>query len=120
MLACVIERFLFLSKVEFEKYATENEMTIAATQRLGYISSVAANAPYVGLLGTVFGILLTFYSMGINSDIEVEKIMTGLALALKATAFGLMVAIPATIFYTALLRKAEVVIARWEDYKNAH
>ncbi|MCL4164568.1 UNVERIFIED_CONTAM: hypothetical protein GTU68_025747, partial [Idotea baltica] len=51
MLACVVERYIFLSSISLAEYNTENEITLATTKRLAYISSVASNAPYVGLLG---------------------------------------------------------------------
>ncbi|MDH4231387.1 MAG: MotA/TolQ/ExbB proton channel family protein, partial [Nitrospirota bacterium] len=45
---------------------------------------------------------------------DTNKIMVGLALALKATAIGLLVAIPSVVLYNFLLRKARVLIAEWE------
>ena len=63
------------------------------------IATIGSSAPYIGLLGTVLGIMLTFYSMGKTGFMDTNKIMVGLALALKVTAVGLMVAIPAVIIY---------------------
>lgn len=92
------------------------------SNRLTIISTIAANAPYIGLLGTVFGIILTFYSLGIVGMTDSNAIMMGLALALKATAFGLIVAIPAIVFHNYLVRRMEVMVAQWEiryeDQKN--
>ncbi len=65
-------------------------------------------------LGTVLGIMLTFYTMGTNGFMDTGQIMIGLALALKVTAVGLMVAIPAVTIYNLLLRKAKVMIMEWE------
>ncbi len=65
-------------------------LKIDLTRNLTTISSIGSNAPYVGLLGTVLGILVTFYTMGQGGKIEVNAIMLGLALALKATAAGLV------------------------------
>jgi biopolymer transport protein ExbB len=78
------------------------------------IASIGSNAPYLGLLGTVLGIMLTFYSMGSEGFMDTGKIMTGLALALKATAVGLVVAIPSVALYNLLLRRVKVFILRWE------
>ena len=66
------------------------------------------------LLGTVFGIIITFYTMGQGAEIDVKIIMSSLALALKATAMGLVVAIPSMLFYNHLARKIEVILALWE------
>ena len=80
------------------------------TDNLSIISVIGSNAPYVGLLGTVIGIMLAFYSMGDAGTIDAKKIMVGLALALKATAMGLIVAMPAIVVYTLLLRKVEKIL----------
>lgn len=58
--------------------------------------------------------MLTFYTMGREGMMDTGKIMTGLALALKATAIGLVVAIPSITFYNFLLRKVKVLITQWE------
>lgn len=79
------------------------------------VSTVGANAPYVGLLGTVIGILLTFYQIGQSGgEVDAGEIMLHLSLALKATALGILVAIPSMIFYNALGRKVEVNRLKWK------
>ncbi|MDD5393078.1 MAG: TonB-system energizer ExbB [Thiothrix sp.] len=118
MLALVVERYLYLNKVSLQQFDHIETLKIALTRNLTTISSIGANAPYVGLLGTVLGILVTFYTMGQGGKIEVNAIMLGLALALKATAAGLLVAIPAIMFYNALLRKVEVLTARWQAVQD--
>ena len=108
-----IERLLFYRSVEVEDYQDIEELEIDITNNLSIISSFGANAPYIGLLGTVLGIIITFYTMGQTADMEVKHIMTSLALALKATAMGLIVAIPAIFFYNHLNRKVEVILNQW-------
>jgi len=66
------------------------------------------------LLGTALGIMLTFYMIGKEGFMDTGKIMVGLALALKATAIGLLVAIPAVSLYNFLLRKVKVLLMTWE------
>jgi biopolymer transport protein ExbB len=109
-----IERLLFYRGVKLEQYNTKEALQIDLTNHLGVISSFGSNAPYIGLLGTVFGIILTFYIMGQSGNLDAKSIMTSLALALKATAMGLGVAIPAIFFHTHLVRRLEVLVARWE------
>ena len=118
MLWFVIERYFYYARVEVENFNHADNLNVALTNNLTIISTVAANAPYVGLLGTVLGIILTFYDMGQGGKIDVHVIMTGLALALKATAGGLLVAIPAIMFYNSLLRKTDVITARWREYQD--
>jgi biopolymer transport protein ExbB len=110
----VIERYLYFARVSLKDFDHSDSLNIALTKHLTTIASIGANAPYIGLLGTVMGILITFYDLGQGGDIEPAKIMLGLALALKATAMGLVVAIPAILFYNGLLRKVDVLTVRWK------
>jgi biopolymer transport protein ExbB len=86
----------------------------ALTRYLHLIATIGSNAPYIGLLGTVLGIMLTFYTMGQGGFTDAPKIMAGIALALKATAAGLLVAIPSVTAYNLLLRKVKVLLMDWE------
>jgi biopolymer transport protein ExbB len=113
MLALAVERYLYYRRVKLDKFDHIELLKVALTRNLTTISTVGSNAPYIGLLGTVLGILVTFYDMGQGSKIDVNTIMLGLAMALKATAAGLLVAIPAIIFYNGLLRKVDVLVSRW-------
>jgi len=114
-----IERLLFYRKLNVRKYQTVEALEMDLTNNLSIISSFGANAPYIGLLGTVLGIIITFYTMGQTAQMDVQHIMTSLALALKATAMGLVVAIPAIFFYNHLNRKVEVLINQWIIYNKA-
>lgn len=113
MITFVIERYVYFARVDLSTFHHQDDVEIALTRHLTVIASVGANAPYVGLLGTVLGILITFFDIGQEGTIETTTIMVGLALALKATALGLVVAIPSIIFYNALLRRIEVLKVRW-------
>ncbi|MBD3793642.1 MAG: TonB-system energizer ExbB [Campylobacterales bacterium] len=108
-----IERLLYYRTVKVESYRTQEALEIDITNNLGIISSFGANAPYIGLLGTVLGIIMTFYTLGQTGEMDVKNIMTSLALALQATAMGLVVAIPAIFFYNHLNRKVDVLLSKW-------
>ena len=113
--AFAIERMLYYRSIRLSKYRHKLALEIDLTRRLGTIASIGTNAPYIGLLGTVLAIILTFYIIGDKqADIDTGEIMKHLALALKATAAGLVVAIPATVIYNALIGKVDVLIAKWE------
>ena len=86
-----IERLMFYSSIRAEDYDNKDALELELSDNLSTISAIGANAPYVGLLGTVIGIMLTFYSLGDIGSVDAKKIMMGLALALKATALGLVV-----------------------------
>lgn len=110
-----IERLLFYRSVKLSSYRHKLELELDLTKKLGTIATIGSNAPYIGLLGTVLAIILTFYIIGDKqNDIDTGEIMKHLALALKATAAGLVVAIPATVIYNALLSKVDRLIAQWE------
>ncbi|MGP1451014.1 MAG: TonB-system energizer ExbB [Wolinella sp.] len=114
MVWAVIERLLFFHYIKLQLYTKRKELEIDLSKRLTIIATIGSNAPYVGLLGTVFGIMMTFMEIGARGVADSSAIMTGLALALKATAFGLLVAIPAVVFYNLLVRKSEVLLAQWD------
>ncbi len=113
-LALAMERAAFYRKVSISAFEDIKSLELALTRKLFVIASVGSNAPYLGLLGTVLGIMLTFYHMGKDAAMDTGKIMTGLALALKATAVGLVVALVAVIIYNTLLRKVKTLMLEWE------
>lgn len=110
-----IERVLYYRGIKIETYGNKTALELDLSHRLATIASIGSNAPYIGLLGTVLAIILTFYIIGDQQDtINPGEVMKHLALALKATAAGLVVAIPATVLYNALLTKVDKLLARWE------
>ena len=113
MLWFVIERYLYFARLDLARYDSIDELEVDLTRNLTTIGTIGANAPYIGLLGTVLGILIAFFDMGQSGIIDTNTIMLGLALALKATALGLIVAIPSIVFYNALLRRVDVLKVRW-------
>jgi biopolymer transport protein ExbB len=70
-------------------------------RRLGILATLASNAPYIGLFGTVLGIIRAFRDLSANMSEASDAVMAGIAEALLATAIGLLVAIPAVIAYNA-------------------
>jgi biopolymer transport protein ExbB len=119
MLGLVIERYLYFARIDLESFPSQEELEVDLTRNLTTIATIGSNAPYVGLLGTVLGILISFFDMGQSGAIETATIMLGLALALKATALGLVVAIPSIVFYNALLRRVEILKVRWKRSQPA-
>jgi biopolymer transport protein ExbB len=112
--AIAVERHLVYKNIKLEEFSDKKELELELTRKVHIIATVGSNAPYIGLLGTVLGIMLTFYTMGKEGFMDTGKIMVGLALALKATAVGLIVAIPSVVLYNFLLRRVKVLIMQWE------
>ena len=112
--AVATERWFFFRRVDVKRFHSEQEFEVALTKRLVVIGTVAANAPYIGLLGTVLGIMLTFHSMGTSGTMAVQSIMVGLSLALKATAVGLLVAIPCVVLNNVLRRRVTELLTQFK------
>jgi len=109
-----IERMMYYRAVRVSDFQSKEELELDLGDNVSTIATIGSNAPYVGLLGTVVGIMITFYTLGDVGSVDPKKIMTGLALALKATAMGLVVAIPSIVFYNILLRKMERILTEWD------
>lgn len=113
-LAIAVERLLIYRRIRVEQFKDKRALELHLSNKLHIIASIGSNAPYIGLLGTVLGIMMIFYHMGTSGFMDTEAIMVGLALALKATAVGLVVAIPSIVAYNLLLRKLKVILIQWE------
>ncbi|MDD3845401.1 MAG: TonB-system energizer ExbB [Syntrophorhabdaceae bacterium] len=113
--AFFVERYLFFKRLDISCYHEDRKvLEIDITKRMSVIATIGSNAPYVGLLGTVLGIMLTFSTIGSQGYVDATGVMFGLALALKATAIGLVVAIPSIVFHNYLVRKVKVALLRWD------
>jgi biopolymer transport protein ExbB len=112
--AIAVERWLFYRRVNLSQFTNAQLLEITLTKRLVIIGTVAANAPYIGLLGTVLGIMLTFHTMGTSGTMAVNTIMIGLSLALKATAVGLLVAIPCVVMNNVLRRRVSELLTEYK------
>lgn len=117
--AVATERWFYFRRVDLRRFHNEQEFEVALTKHLVVIGTVAANAPYIGLLGTVLGIMLTFHSMGTSGTMAVQSIMVGLSLALKATAVGLLVAIPCVVLNNVLRRRVTELLTQFKVQHGA-
>jgi biopolymer transport protein ExbB/TolQ len=96
----VVEAYLSQRRMKLEKY-------------VGILGTIGSNAPFVGLLGTVLGIIRAFHDMsrqGIGNGME--GITGGIAEALVATAVGLFVAVPAVVFFNLLTKRIGLLVQR--------
>ena len=109
-----VERLMFYKTINVADHDNREKLELELSNNVSTVATITVNAPYIGLLGTVLGIMITFYTLGETGAVDTKQIMTGLALALKATAMGLLVAIPSGIFYNVLLRKMERILAYWD------
>lgn len=117
-LGIALERRLFFNKVRIEDFTNRRELELLLTRKLHLIATIGTNAPYIGLLGTVLGIMVTFATIGTEGIMDSGRIMSSLALALKATAVGLVVAIPTVTLYNLLLRCAKELLMKWDIHNG--
>ena len=113
--AITFERLRFYRTVQATRYISRSRLETDLTRRLNLIGTIGANAPYIGLLGTVLGIMVTFQTLGSGNAMDVKSIMTGLSLALKATAAGIAVAIPCVMLNNILRRKVREHMALFDE-----
>ena len=76
-------------------------------KNLWFLSMVSYVAPFIGLFGTVWGVMDSFASIGVNQSVSIGVIAPGLAVALGTTALGLIAAVPAAIAYNIFSKKSD-------------
>jgi biopolymer transport protein TolQ len=85
-------------------------------QRMSWLATTASVSPFIGLFGTVVGILRSFQGLGEQNSVSLRAVAPGIADALFATAVGLAAAIPAYIFYNQLGASIREIGARMDDF----
>lgn len=85
---------------------------------LSFLATVGSTSPYVGLFGTVWGIMNAFLGLGKMQAASIETVAPGIAEALIATAFGLLAAIPAVIAYNRFANDLERVMGRYDNFMD--
>ncbi|MFP5518551.1 MAG: MotA/TolQ/ExbB proton channel family protein [Bdellovibrionia bacterium] len=101
----IFNTFALTEKPELEKF-------------LGFLATVGSNAPYIGLLGTVLGIMKAFNDLAMAPEAGQQTVMAGISLALVATAAGLFVAMPAVISYNYFSKKVKGIFTSLESVKE--
>jgi biopolymer transport protein ExbB len=81
-------------------------------RNLAFLATLGSNAPFIGLFGTVLGIIKAFHDLGASQGTGPSVVMAGISEALVATAVGLMVAIPAVVAFNYFSRRVRVAMAR--------
>ncbi len=86
------------------------------SQLVPFLATVGNTAPFIGLFGTVWGIMGTFQSIGLSGSASLEAVAPGISEALVATAAGLAVAIPAVIFYNYFVARIKVMDSELQSF----
>jgi biopolymer transport protein ExbB len=85
---------------------------------LSFLASVGSVSPFVGLFGTVWGILNALISIGVAGQVSIDRVAGPLGEALIMTAIGLAVAVPAVLFYNLLVARNKIVAARVRNFAS--
>lgn len=101
----LLRRYETLESVKLEKY-------------LNFLATTGSTAPFIGLFGTVWGIMNAFHGIGAAGSASLAVVAPGIAEALIATAVGLAAAIPAVIAYNYYLSMAKKMIIEMEDFSE--
>jgi len=103
----------------------ERAMRIALTRetdrlehRLNFLATVGSTSPYIGLFGTVWGIMTSFHALANVNQATIAMVAPGISEALIATAMGLFAAIPAVIAYNKYSNQVERLELRWNNFKE--
>ena len=106
--AVMIEKFRLFRMVKRNKPSGDSDKVIAPYDKnLWFLAMVAGVAPFIGLFGTVWGVMDSFAAIGLNQSVSIGVIAPGLATALGTTALGLIAAIPAAIGYQVFTKKTD-------------
>ncbi|HXE69091.1 MAG TPA: MotA/TolQ/ExbB proton channel family protein, partial [Hyphomicrobiaceae bacterium] len=87
-------------------------------RRLLFLATVGSTAPFVGLFGTVWGIMTSFQAIAVSKNTNLAVVAPGIAEALFATALGLLAAIPAVIFYNKFAADSSALSQRLEAFAD--
>jgi TolQ protein len=110
-----------LGDIESIERALSRARTMAITEmenKVPFLATTASAAPFIGLFGTVWGIMNSFRNIGAKGAANLATVAPGIAEALVATAIGLVAAIPAVMGYNYLSRRIRVISSEMETFTN--
>lgn len=105
-------------RVEKVMDVTINREMDTLDRRLLFLGTVASAAPFIGLFGTVVGIMTSFQAIAVSKNTSLAVVAPGIAEALFATALGLLAAIPAQIFYNTFAARSTQLNQRLESFAD--
>jgi biopolymer transport protein TolQ len=107
-----------LESVERALRRSQTSQTTQLESMVPFLATVGSAAPFIGLFGTVWGIMDSFRSIGAKGSANLATVAPGIAEALITTAIGLVAAIPAVMAYNYFARKTKVLAAEMEAFSN--
>ena len=107
-------RMVKRTPVDVKSADAVDEFIMPFDKNLWFLSMVAYISPFIGLFGTVWGVMDSFAAIGVNQSVSIGVIAPGLAVALGTTALGLIAAIPAAIAHQYFAKKSDDLYERLE------
>ena len=107
-----------LDNIERTMRIQTSEVTAQLQSQLSLLGTIGAVAPYVGLLGTVWGIMSSFSVLGGMQQVTLAVVAPHISEALIATALGLFVAIPAVVAYNRFTMRIERMLEQYENFQD--
>lgn len=107
-----------LENIERALSRAQNSERVHLESMVPWLATTASAAPFVGLFGTVWGIMTSFINIAAQGDAKLTTVAPGIAEALVATAIGLVAAIPAVVFYNHFVAKMRVLESDMENFGN--
>ncbi|MGC9325040.1 MAG: MotA/TolQ/ExbB proton channel family protein [Desulfomonilia bacterium] len=106
-----------MANVENRISSTSSKQTMGLGHGLGFLASISNASPFIGLFGTVWGIMDSFREIGLRGSANLATVAPGISEALIATAAGLFVAIPAVLFYNYFTGLITHLSAQMEQFQ---
>ena len=97
---------------------TKNNEVDKLSKNISFLAIVGSSATFIGLFGTVWGILMSFKAIAVMKNASISVVAPGIAEALFATAIGLVAAIPAMIFYSLIANKINIINNKIESFSS--
>jgi biopolymer transport protein TolQ len=107
-----------LENIERALKRAQNTETTQLERLIPFLATTGSTAPFVGLFGTVWGIMTSFVDIGVKGNASLSTVAPGIAEALIATAIGLVAAIPAVVAYNFFNDRIKVLVSDMEGFSN--
>lgn len=112
----IVDRSEIVDGVQRSMRVALNRAEDSVNSNLSFLATVGSTSPYIGLFGTVWGIMNSFRALGSLQTTTISAVAPGIAEALIATAMGLAAAIPAVIAYNRFSYQADRLLSRYEAF----
>lgn len=131
--ASIMSWTIIIEKIRLWRYQRKNPVKIKSgdnldlivdrltrpfERNLWFLAMVSYVAPFIGLFGTIWGVMDSFASIGVNQSVSIGVVAPGLATALGTTALGLIAAVPAAIAYQFFIKKADELYDNLDDVRR--